>query len=320
VVLISAFRPGLDAASLEERNLGHMHGMEITCAQQGLALRKVFCWYEESTLTVTEDNGPLYSRKELEEILGLAVFGRGLTGSTYGSFLHGLTAYGKPISILDERGDVPAALGGKASASMRIFSVGCSAGPGRGAARFLLGLGHRRVAYISPFHSQAWSANRLAGLREGFARAGLPDAVVPRCADGPGERLRTALDVPTESSLWQPLAHLLGPSLKDLLQQRDVTAWVAANDIVGIVCLRYLRDKGIPVPRRMSVMGFDDTIFSLVNGLTSYNFNGGATVSAMVSHITRPSWPPLRRRAGEVVEIEGFVNERGSTGPVRRDH
>jgi hypothetical protein len=39
----------------------------------------------------------------------------------------------------------------------------------------------------------------------------------------------------------------------------------------------------------------------------------------MVSHIARPSWPPLRRRAGEVVEIDGFVNARGSTGPAGRD-
>jgi DNA-binding transcriptional regulator YhcF (GntR family) len=320
VVLISAFRPGLDAASLEERNLGHMHGMEVTCAQQGLRLRKAFCWYEESTLTLTEDGGPLFSRKELANILGLAVLGRGLTGSTYSNLLLSLTAYGKPVSVLDERGDVTAALGGAVPAGLRVFSVGCGAGPGRSAARFLLGLGHRRVAYISLFHPQAWSANRLTGLLEGFARAGLTDAVVPLCMDQPEGQLRAALDLPTESSLWQPLAHLLGPSLRDLLRQRDVTAWVAANDAVGVVCLRFLKDERIPVPRRLSVMGFDDSIFSLISDLSSYNFNGSATISAMVSNLLRPTWPPLRKRPGDVVEVEGFVNERGSTGPAPRDH
>ena len=104
----------------------------------------------------------------------------------------------------------------------------------------------------------------------------------------------------------------------NLIADRGVTAWVAANDEVGVACLRLLRDRRVDVPGQVSVAAFDDTFLALVNDLTSYDFAADAVTGAMVNSLVAPSWPPLQREPATLVEIAGFVNERGSTGQARR--
>jgi DNA-binding LacI/PurR family transcriptional regulator len=185
---------------------------------------------------------------------------------------------------------------------------------------FLLRRRHLRAAYISPFHAEAWSQNRLQGLTQFYRDAGHPDAVVPATADHIGwlsaDRLPASIMAAAdeEPNRKLRLEETLPAGIDGLLANRDITAWVAANDAVGIACLRLLAERGIRVPARISVASFDDSFFALVNDLTSYNFNTPAVVQAMIQFIVNPSWPPVRRRTGEAVEVDGFVNERESTG------
>jgi hypothetical protein len=312
----------------DQRHVAHMHGIETTCSQAGLSVRKVFYGYGYPTpgaMRLTAGKGPPYTRHELAGILGFAMLARGLQDLDHRRFLIALAAYGKPIAVLDENGDVIAALGGNAVANLRVFSLGCSTQPGRISARYLLGLGHRRVACVGGPEGARWSANRIQGVREGFAEAGLPDAVASVALDEQSERLfreatATRDAQPNSRSLDEfhgSLGKALAPRLRELLGDSSMTAWVAANDDIGIACLHFLREQGVKVPRQVSVMGFDDSYPALVNDLTSYNFNSSATVQAMLAHIVSPSWPPLRDRVGNVVEIEGFVNTRLTTGRAR---
>jgi hypothetical protein len=66
----------------------------------------------------------------------------------------------------------------------------------------------------------------------------------------------------------------------------------------------------------LSVVSFDDTPEALHHGLTSYNFDVPAVVRAMLSHLHEPRASRLAARQHAPVVIEGFVTERGTSGPA----
>jgi len=323
VVLIAAGSGKRDLPDMDQRQMAHTHGLEAACAQTGLGLRRVFYGPAESGLHVMDGKGPPYTQRELEDILGFAVLARALQDLGFGDFFRRLSSYGKPVSILDENGLVTDALSVGIPASVCVFSAAHSPRSGADMASFLLQRRHLRVAYISPFHGEPWSQNRLRGLIQFYRDAGHPDAVVPVTAESIGwlsaDRLASSMAAASRAAPGRKLRleKTLPEGIDRLLAGRDITAWVAANDAVGIACLRLLAERGIRVPGQVSVAGFDDSYFALVNGLTSYNFNAPALTQAMIKFIVNPSWPPVRRRTQESIEVDGFMNERESTGPAR---
>ncbi len=64
------------------------------------------------------------------------------------------------------------------------------------------------------------------------------------------------------------------------------------------------------------VAGFDDGYSAHLFDLTTCNSNGAAAVQAMVDFIVNPGWRPLSGARDCVVEVEGYVKERGTTGPA----
>jgi len=108
----------------------------------------------------------------------------------------------------------------------------------------------------------------------------------------------------------------LRPLFERALAAHDATARVAVNDAVAMEALRFLHERGVAVPRDMSVAGFDNTLESFFNGLTSWDFNIPALVGALLGHILGPR-PSGRAAYGPVVEIEGFVAARQTVRAVR---
>lgn len=105
----------------------------------------------------------------------------------------------------------------------------------------LVSLGHRRIGHIKGHPAHGASEWRLAGYREGLERAGL--------------RYDPALVVEGAFSYESGLA---GANL--LLDRRErPTAIFAANDdmAAGTICAAC--ERGLAVPRDLSVCGFDDT-------------------------------------------------------------
>jgi len=104
----------------------------------------------------------------------------------------------------------------------------------------LVGLGHRRIAFLAGPRSLFVARERLEGYRRGLADAGIAF----------DERLvvRTGFDLDGGA---------LG--VETLLAGRvPFTAVCCANDLLAIGALRRLSDRGVDVPGEVSVAGFDD--------------------------------------------------------------
>ena len=220
----------------------------------------------------------------------------------------------------------------------------------------LLRLGHRRICFIA-YKSRPWAQERYRGLVRAFANAGLTDAVQWVCAEdtaaaGPGvlsADARKALDddrrleafrsrilesgiaVPFSNRLvarieelafcrW--LQHALEPLLAQCLKDRNVTAWVAADDFVGLfAALPFLQSRRVRIPRDLSLVGFNDQIESSYYGLSSYHFDMTGMAMRMLTFLLHPdSDRRLRPRTepGAVQSIGGFIVDRGSMGMARR--
>jgi DNA-binding LacI/PurR family transcriptional regulator len=114
---------------------------------------------------------------------------------------------------------------------------------GRLATRFLIDLGHRRIAFLSdfldtPFHPSM--RQRYNGYRDALSSAGIPFRQEYHVADTHGRREARAL------------AGAL------LCSDNPPTAIFAASDTQAIGVLDAARDLALTVPEELSVMGFDD--------------------------------------------------------------
>jgi DNA-binding LacI/PurR family transcriptional regulator/DNA-binding transcriptional regulator YhcF (GntR family) len=256
----------------------------------------------------------------------------------------------KPVAVMDEAGMPVPQFPRVQPFPFASFQTGYDQAPGERVGRYLLQLGHRAVAYLSPFHATTWSVNRGAGLRKVFAAAGCPEGVssftmdefaypqdfVQQMIDSHKlapllrecDRAEAGFPVKLVTSLERlrdrVLAHLapeeigmrLAPLFDQALGNRAITAWVGANDTVALAALQYLRRHGTAlVPQRLSVVGFDNTLDSFSNNLTSYDFNIPLVVRSMIDFVIDPSLPAMRRQ-GTVRHVEGIIVERGTTRVV----
>jgi DNA-binding LacI/PurR family transcriptional regulator len=94
------------------------------------------------------------------------------------AILAALAASKRPVAILDEMGGFPIPEGRRRAADLRVFTIAASLA-GRDMGKALLRLGHRRIAYFSPYQGLRWSDARHQGLAAAFSAAGRPGAVIP---------------------------------------------------------------------------------------------------------------------------------------------
>lgn len=105
------------------------------------------------------------------------------------------------------------------------------------ATRHLLSLGHRTVVHLAGPQRWMESDGRLRGWRQELEAAGAP-VPDPLPGDWTAER-----------------GYQVGIELAD---RQDVTAVFAANDQMALGLLRGLHERGVTVPDRVAVVGFDD--------------------------------------------------------------
>ncbi|MBL1066383.1 LacI family DNA-binding transcriptional regulator [Streptomyces sp. 7-21] len=119
----------------------------------------------------------------------------------------------------------------------------------RGGAReltaHLIGLGHRRLAYLAGPANRTTTRHRLEGHRQALAEAGLA---------GDAERL-TVFGRYDRASGYEGTLRLLE-------REPGLTAIVAANDTVALGVCAALRERGLRIPEDVSVTGFDDLPFA----------------------------------------------------------
>ncbi len=175
-----------------------------------------------------------------------------------------------------------------------------NAGGARLAVEHLVGLGHRRIAYIRGYEGFTADLPRIEGFRAACTKAGIraEDTVEVR-GDGQfdgGERAATEL----------------------LAQDRDVTAIMCHNDVTAIGALRALRTARRRVPQDISVVGCDDIAAAswVVPSLTTVAQQkaemGRMAVERLAAALDDPD-PPAE---AETIRIPMILRERESTGPA----
>jgi LacI family transcriptional regulator len=107
--------------------------------------------------------------------------------------------------------------------------------------RYLVGAGHRRIAFLTGLAGNPWYPPRLRGYRRGLEEAGItPDPALIR-----------------ETSGYDPVED--DAAVSAWLQMRDrPTAIFAANDLRALHVLDYLKLRGHRVPEDISVAGYDN--------------------------------------------------------------
>jgi DNA-binding LacI/PurR family transcriptional regulator len=167
---------------------------------------------------------------------------------------------------------------------------------GQDATRYLIGLGHRNIWFVGNTRLP-WFARCFEGYQRAMHESGL---------------------VPRESSIDSEDSTECGYLGAKSLLARDpsVTAILAGNDTTGHGVYNALRDKGLSIPRDISVAGCGDTIGTwLYPALSSVRefpeLIGKQLVESVLNRIARPDQDPQR------ITVPTEFIKRDSCGPVR---
>ena len=146
-----------------------------------------------------------------------------------------LLEYGRPIVVVNNQ----------AAEDYRYSIYHDDVDGSRQITRYLIGLGHRKIAYLGNSLSGRTTLDRLTGFRQEMASAGLPvpgDSLHQQAGGSPAEGL-------------EAVGYFLA------LPDRP-TALVCFNDMLAVGVLKGLQQAGLRVPDDFSVTGFDNIIFS----------------------------------------------------------
>jgi LacI family transcriptional regulator len=116
---------------------------------------------------------------------------------------------------------------------------------------YLIGLGHKRIGFISGRAELESSTRRLMGYRDALKKAGLKI----------DEQLIASGDYTTETGII---------SARQLLAlQNPPTAIFASNDQMAMGVYQVAEELGLRIPQDLSVVGFDNIMESKYMGLTT---------------------------------------------------
>ncbi|MBD3241005.1 MAG: GntR family transcriptional regulator, partial [Chitinivibrionales bacterium] len=328
--------------------------IESECSQLGTGLSLVaYGFWDSSTLDGRTLRNHRFAEPRIAGVpLGYAIWSLAMSADDVVYLASSLSRLGRPVVVIDET----AMMDGKplkpVNAPLCLLSFSDTEQCGRAVGHYLLEQGHRRVAYICPYHGGAWTRRRVAGIRQVFVEAGVPDAV--RVFADEQERYQDEIEQGRQA-MWRAwdkafqhngvddagaaalreVVASLTPALDTQFIERtfrahcerlfakarkhdDITAWVGSNDRVALAALEWLARRRIAVPERLSVIGFDDSAGAYQQRLTSYNFDCRGIARTVVARLTaRQAFLGSIGRELERIEPEGFVNVRTTSGPAR---
>jgi LacI family transcriptional regulator len=150
-----------------------------------------------------------------------------------------------PILAEAAEADLPVVLMNRTAQGYPFSSVAVDNEQGvRAAVTHLVSLGHTRIGHIAGPQEISTGASRLRGFRDGMRAHGLP-------AD--------------ESQIVYASGYVIEEGLRcgrELLEANDdLTAIVAANDMLAVGCYGAFDELGLRCPEDVSVIGFNDMPF-----------------------------------------------------------
>jgi LacI family transcriptional regulator len=110
--------------------------------------------------------------------------------------------------------------------------------------RYLLGLGHERIAFIRGHPNHIASYDRLQGFNDAVKEAGLK-----------------ADDMPVEQGYFSYRSGIIATE-RILKRAQRPTAIFASNDDMAAAAISVIHRHGLSVPQDISVVGFDDTMLA----------------------------------------------------------
>jgi DNA-binding LacI/PurR family transcriptional regulator len=133
------------------------------------------------------------------------------------------------------------------------------------ATRYLVGLGHRRLAFVGPHPTQQdWVAERVSGFELAARASGLTrenGGIELIFSDPEASNYREDPTMPGYACGADAARRLFGSDLR--------TAIVAANDNVAMAVWDAAIEHGLNVPGDLSIIGYDDRKASGMRGLTT---------------------------------------------------
>jgi len=273
--------------------------------------------------------------------------------STPEEVLERLVGLRRNVAVLDVVGGWKIPRCAQGSRFVQIFTATASVVPARRVAQYLLGQGHKSIAFFSPFHKALWSQRRLDTLMEMFTRAGFSGGVHPFVYDRyayqwdylkqqeHSEDIRSLIDQygewkkEAQSAFFHKFGNLgysivkymtewncasgeifekMKPLFDAALADPSISAWVMANDFAATIAMDYLKEKSVHVPDDLAIISFDNTLDAMEYHLTSYDFNTQGIITLMLRYIVAPHTIKPAARRGGFIEVDGTLVERRSTG------
>ena len=159
----------------------------------------------------------------------------------------------------------------------------------------LYDLGHRSIVYVAGSERSASNQERLRGIRTFVADH--PDVSIDTIAGG--------------------VSFEHGHAAADAVLASGATAVLAFNDLVATGLLAEVRRRGVDVPGRLSITGFDDTPFA------EYTMPALTTAASPTDDLGQLAWERISailggREPGQDVDLLPGLRVRDSTGPVPR--
>jgi DNA-binding LacI/PurR family transcriptional regulator/DNA-binding transcriptional regulator YhcF (GntR family) len=335
----------------DPRGTTFVRSIERECFNRGI-------WFDlkgyvdngNAVLTILEKEKIKEAAANQSQYIGFLVLKLAPDASGLVRLVEQLSPLDKPIAVLEDQEATP--LPSVRNRSIVTFQLAYTPSCGKAAARYLLSMGHRSVAFISAYHRNDWSRSRLEGMLEVYDEAGIADGVAACTNDSytgfwdiyhrPDKFRSLELDklasVHSELALLEkdPAPHIsviaagadhflktqethaeeryiFNELFSAALGRETTTAWVCANDTMAVAALDFLKNVLRKVPQDISVFGFDDIYEAFSRNLTSYNFNLEQAAFRMLNFVLNPG----HYRAldpSEKVEIDGMVIERLSVG------
>lgn len=339
-VAIVASGPGRNSIRIEtERERNFYRLLSTAAMNHNVALETICCNDSQEELHFyTPDDSPIETYLKSKDISGIILSSYHMKDSA--ECLRRLLQFNIPISAWVEDHRILKMVDRYSSNRKKLtfFDSSYSTLPGYEVGRYLIGKGHKNIAYISPFHQSPWSQNRLSGLKKAalsdpevrifpfvctqylndyyFMLKVLEESSFEKNCSTPDitQKLHPFLQSRI-SSVRSEHDMLLRDSLifteceklmKKALENSSITAWVCANDHIAVLITDYWNYTSMSLAKRPVLIGFDNSFMSFERNISSYEFNTYGEVQLMLSHLLYPN--SLNDKAA--VRISGRVVER----------
>lgn len=318
--------------------------LEHECAARGITLHVVPYRPVARRFAFPSGDTTVLDSSSATPVLGYLIWTTALSPASLIPVLRRLAPLGRPVAVLNEghqlsSRDLP-------NAMFRLYDLPLGHGAGTQVGRFLHNLGHRRVAFFTRSPAPSYAQARLEGLRQALAHTDL-SPTVEECPLSVGQRLQSQdvraedlaaplarsnlprwtremlllllrgnVDAVPKMIVQSDLAEALQQSLEEALCNAPCTAWVCENDRLALAALRFLKDRKVQVPSRISLIGFDNSADAALHGLTSYDFGDHAYIRAMVEWVLAPATGAPGAHREPPRAFEGAIVPRRTTAKV----